>query len=107
MEGRVGVMGRRRRRRKQLLDGLEETRGCWKLKEEALERIEWRTCPVRCCGHCVIHNLSNNSVNYFGLLQIISRRWKLVLQMSNIPCVKAPGYLRIPALAVGSIFITV
>jgi hypothetical protein len=31
-------MGREGRRRKQLLDDLEEKRGYWKLKEEALHR---------------------------------------------------------------------
>jgi hypothetical protein len=31
------------RRRKQPLDGLKETRGQWKLKEEALDRPVWRT----------------------------------------------------------------
>jgi hypothetical protein len=34
---RIEVTGRRVRRRKQLLDGLKKTRGCWKLKEEALD----------------------------------------------------------------------
>jgi hypothetical protein len=37
------MMGRRGRRRKQLLDELKETRGYWKLKEEALDRTLWRT----------------------------------------------------------------
>jgi hypothetical protein len=32
---RIEVTGRRVRRRKQLLDDIKETRGCWKLKEEA------------------------------------------------------------------------
>jgi hypothetical protein len=36
-------MGRRDRRGKQLLDDLKETRGFWTLKEEALDRILWRT----------------------------------------------------------------
>ena len=36
------MMGRQRRRRKQLFDD-KETRGYWKLKEEALERAVWRT----------------------------------------------------------------
>jgi hypothetical protein len=51
MQGRIEVMRRRGRRRKQLLDDLKETRGYWKLKEEALDcilcRIFWkrlRTC---------------------------------------------------------------
>ena len=30
-------------RRKQLLDGLKETRGYYKLKEKALDRTLWRT----------------------------------------------------------------
>jgi len=36
-------MTERRGRRHKLLDDLEETRGCWKLKEEALDRTLWRT----------------------------------------------------------------
>jgi hypothetical protein len=42
-EETVDVTGRRGRRRKQLLDDLKERRGCWKLKEEALDRTLWRT----------------------------------------------------------------
>jgi hypothetical protein len=42
-EGMIKVTGRRVRRRKQLLDDLKETRGYWKLKEEALDRNLWRT----------------------------------------------------------------
>jgi hypothetical protein len=34
---------RRGRRRKQLLDDLEERREYWKLKHEALDRTQWRT----------------------------------------------------------------
>jgi hypothetical protein len=37
------MTGRRGRRRKQLLDILKETRGYWKLEEEALDRTLWRT----------------------------------------------------------------
>jgi hypothetical protein len=37
------VTGRQGRRRKQLLDDLKETRGYWKLRDEALDRILWRT----------------------------------------------------------------
>ena len=33
----------RGRRRKQLLDDHKEKRRCWKLKEEALDRSQWRT----------------------------------------------------------------
>ena len=43
IEGRIEVTGRRGRRRKQILDDLEETGGCWKLKEETQDRTLWRT----------------------------------------------------------------
>jgi hypothetical protein len=43
LEGRIEMTGRRGRRRKQLLDDLEEKRRYWKLKEEALDRTIWRT----------------------------------------------------------------
>jgi len=33
---------RRERRHKQLLDGVKEKRGYWKLKDEALDRALWR-----------------------------------------------------------------
>ena len=36
-------MGRRGRRRKQLLDNLKEKRRYWNLKEEAPDRTVWRT----------------------------------------------------------------
>jgi hypothetical protein len=35
------VTGRRGRSGKQLLDDLEEKRGCWKLNEEALDLSLW------------------------------------------------------------------
>jgi hypothetical protein len=43
LEERIEVTGRQGRRRKQLLDDLKEKRIYWKLKEEALDRILWRT----------------------------------------------------------------
>jgi hypothetical protein len=43
LEGRIEMTGRRGRRRKQLLDDLKEKRKYWKLKEETLDRILWRT----------------------------------------------------------------
>jgi hypothetical protein len=43
IEGSIEVTGIHGRRCKQLLDGLKETRGYWKLKEEALDRTLWRT----------------------------------------------------------------
>jgi hypothetical protein len=43
LEGRIEMMGRLGRRRKQLLDDLKEKKRYWKLKEEALDCILWRT----------------------------------------------------------------
>jgi len=56
VEGRIEVMVRRGRRRKQLLDDVKETRRYWKLKEEALDRILWRTRFGRDCGPVVRHH---------------------------------------------------
>jgi hypothetical protein len=44
------VTGGRGIRGKQLLDDIKETRGFWKLKEEALDRTVWRTGFGRGCG---------------------------------------------------------
>jgi len=41
-EGKIEVTGRRERRRKQQIDYLKETRGYWKLKEEARDSTVWR-----------------------------------------------------------------
>jgi hypothetical protein len=43
LEGRIEMTGERGGSRKQLLDDLKEKRRNWKLKEEALVRILWRT----------------------------------------------------------------
>jgi hypothetical protein len=53
LEGRIKVIGRRGRRRKQLLDNPKETRGYWKLKEEILDRSLWGTCFGSGCGTVV------------------------------------------------------
>jgi hypothetical protein len=50
IEGRIEVMGRRGRRRQQLLNDLEEKKGYWKLREEALYHNVWRTRFRRGCG---------------------------------------------------------
>ena len=47
IEGMMSVTGRRRKRRKELLNGPKEGRGYWKLKEVALDRNVWRTCLGR------------------------------------------------------------
>jgi hypothetical protein len=41
-EGRIEVTGRRRGRRKQLLDDLKEKIVNWEVKWEALDRTVWR-----------------------------------------------------------------
>ena len=43
IEGGIEVTGRRGTRRKQILDGLKETRGYWYLKEEALDGTVLKT----------------------------------------------------------------
>ena len=43
VEGRLEVMGRRGRRRKQLLDDLKKRKRYWKLKEGAADRTVWKT----------------------------------------------------------------
>jgi hypothetical protein len=42
--------GKKRRKRKQLLNGLKEKRGYRKFKEEAIDRFLWRTRFARGCG---------------------------------------------------------
>jgi len=41
-EGKIEEMGGRERKRKQLLDGLQETKRYWKLNVKALGLILWR-----------------------------------------------------------------
>jgi hypothetical protein len=43
VDGRIEMIGRWGRRRKQLLDVLKEKRGYWKLKEEVVDRTVRRT----------------------------------------------------------------
>jgi hypothetical protein len=53
-EGKVEqVAGRRGRKSKRILDDLKETREFWKLKQEALDRTQWRTSFERVCGPVV------------------------------------------------------
>jgi hypothetical protein len=53
VERLIEGMEQRGRRNKQLLDELKETKGYWKLKEEALDRTLWRTHFGRSCGPVV------------------------------------------------------
>jgi hypothetical protein len=48
--GRIEMIRRRGRRRKQLVDGIKEKRRYWELKEETLDRTMWRTCFAKGCG---------------------------------------------------------
>jgi hypothetical protein len=43
LQGRIGMTGRWRRRRKELLNDLKEKRGSWNSSEETLDRAVWRT----------------------------------------------------------------
>jgi hypothetical protein len=52
-EERIEGTGRRGRRSKKLLDDLKEKRVYWKLNEEALDRIVWRTRFGKGCGSAV------------------------------------------------------
>ena len=58
MEGRIEVAGRQVRRRKQLPDIWEKTRGYWRLKEKALNRARWRTRCGRGYG-TVVRQITN------------------------------------------------
>ena len=58
----IEVTGRKRRRRKQLLDELKETRGYSKLKEEAPDRTLWRTRFGRGFGHVVKTECGTNKL---------------------------------------------
>jgi hypothetical protein len=49
IQGGIEVTGRQGRRLKQIVDDFKETRGYWKLKEEALDRTVWRTGFGRGC----------------------------------------------------------
>ena len=50
VERKLEAKETRGKRHKQLLDDLKEKVGCWKLKEEALDRTPWRTGFGRGCG---------------------------------------------------------
>jgi hypothetical protein len=53
IEGRIEVTGRRGRSCKQILDDVNETRGYWEMKEEALDGTVWKTGFGRGCGPVV------------------------------------------------------
>ena len=55
-EEKTEVTRRRTRRRKHLVHDLKETGVYWKLKEEAIDRILWRTCSEREFGSILRQN---------------------------------------------------
>jgi predicted nucleic acid-binding Zn ribbon protein len=55
LEGRVEMMGKRGRRRKQLLDALKEKGGILKFKEETLDRTLWESHYGKGCGPVARH----------------------------------------------------
>jgi hypothetical protein len=63
-----GSTRRRGRRHKQLLDDLKEKRGCWKLKEEALDRSQWQSCFGRGYAPVIRPDYIMNEVNPLYLL---------------------------------------
>jgi hypothetical protein len=56
IEGRIEEKRRRRKRGKQLLDGLKEKGGYWKMKEEAVDRNVWEIRLERSFGPSVRQN---------------------------------------------------
>jgi hypothetical protein len=77
IEGKIGgitVTGKQERRRKQLLDNFEETRGYCKLKEEALIRTLCRTRFER--GYRLLARqttkLLNKSLSYYKFMYSVS-----------------------------------
>ena len=56
--------------RKRLLDDLKETRGCWKLKEEALDRTLWRTGCGRGYGPVMKTECGMNIIQIHSVLKL-------------------------------------
>jgi hypothetical protein len=75
LQGRIEVTGRRGGRSKQLQDDLQEARGYWKLKEEALDRTLWRTCFGRGYGPVVRQTTE--------CMNMAQRRWQTYRRSSG------------------------
>jgi hypothetical protein len=76
IEGRIGVTGRRGRRRKQPLDDIKETTGCWKLKDKTLTWTLWRTRFGRGYGPVLRTITGRINVSLFSL--IWNKRHKII-----------------------------
>jgi hypothetical protein len=75
IKGGIEVTGRRGRRRRKVLDGLEERRGYSHLKDEALDRSRWRARFGRGFGPVVRQTakwMIKFHENMFGSLHIAS-----------------------------------
>ena len=64
IKGQIEVTRRRGRRRKKLLDDLQDRRGYCQLKEEALDRTMWRNRFGRGFGHVVWQSTDDEDLNY-------------------------------------------
>jgi len=73
IDGRIKMMGRRGRKHKLLLDEIKGKKGYWKLKEETLDLILWRTRFGRICGLVV-----RLRIQWMDRWVIIRRKKKLV-----------------------------
>ena len=72
IESRIEVMGRRGRRRMQLLDDLNKSTGYGKLKEEAPYCTLWRIRCVRSYGQVVRQTIERTRNFFFKLKMVLS-----------------------------------
>jgi hypothetical protein len=91
IEGKIRGKRRRGRRRKQLLDDLKEARRYWNSKEEAQDRILWRTQFGRGYGHVakqIIYYLILRGMERKGVERIWeSRKNEVFLFMRKITAI--------------------
>jgi hypothetical protein len=69
--GRIEVTGKRRRRSRKLLDGLEERSRYWKLKQEALNRALWRTRFKRGYGPVVRDHVKTTTTTVMMMIMMM------------------------------------
>jgi hypothetical protein len=71
-ERKAEVMGRRERKRKQLLDCIKEKRRNWKLEEETLVCTLWKTRFVTCYGTGARQSHHGNDDDFIWILQTLT-----------------------------------
>jgi hypothetical protein len=86
IEARIEVTGQWGRRCKQLLDDLQEKRGSWKLKKEALDGTLWRTWFGRGYGCHMTHHKLNKWMNEtvkitIQILRHVTWSWHIEIQL--------------------------